>query len=134
MEDKILTLNQPVEITGDQIAGLLCTAFEGGIYYWGRWDFTESYNPSEKDAQDEKYGDWSGFPQYQVTNPDFKLKVFDVEDEGEYLLDLTLLKNGMKTMSEKYPRHFRDFMSDNADAITGDVYLQCCIFGDVIYG
>lgn len=41
-------------------------------------------------------------------------------------------------LAERY--HFDDFSSfaeildDNADANTGDVFLQCCLFGDVIYG
>jgi hypothetical protein len=28
----------------------------------------------------------------------------------------------------------RDFIDENDDAITADVFLQFCLFGDVIYG
>ena len=32
------------------------------------------------------------------------------------------------------PRHLADFMSESDDASTGDVFLQLCIFGSVVYG
>jgi hypothetical protein len=37
-------------------------------------------------------------------------------------------------MVEKYPRHYADFKDGDEDASTGDVFLQCCIFGEVVYG
>jgi hypothetical protein len=37
-------------------------------------------------------------------------------------------------MADKYPRHIADILSENDDATTGDVFLQLCLFGDVVYG
>jgi hypothetical protein len=37
-------------------------------------------------------------------------------------------------MAEKEPRHFGDFMGENDDATTSDVFLQLCLFGEVVYG
>ena len=31
-------------------------------------------------------------------------------------------------------RHFKDFLYENEDAMTGDCFLQCCVFNEVIYG
>jgi len=37
-------------------------------------------------------------------------------------------------MAEKYPRHFHNFLEENDDAETGDVFIQCCLFGEIVYG
>jgi hypothetical protein len=37
-------------------------------------------------------------------------------------------------MAQAYTRHFADFINQNDDAITGDVFLQCCLLGEVLYG
>lgn len=31
------------------------------------------------------------------------------------------------------PQHFCDLMSGNADMTTADVFVQCCILGDIVY-
>lgn len=54
--------------------------------------------------------------------------------ESEVLrLDLPSIANGLNVMASKYPRHFADFLNENIDAITGDVFLQCCLLGEVAY-
>jgi hypothetical protein len=40
----------------------------------------------------------------------------------------------LRLMAEKEPRHFADFMQENDDAVTGDVFLQCVLLKAVIYG
>ena len=51
-----------------------------------------------------------------------------------YVLNLKKIKRGLTIMAKKYPKHFADFLKDDADGDTGDVFLQCCVFGEVIYG
>ena len=59
----------------------------------------------------------------------------DLEDkETEYSLTLEIIKKGLITMAKKEPQHFADLLSDNDDNTTGDVFLQCCLFGKVVYG
>lgn len=41
---------------------------------------------------------------------------------------------GLQVMAEKYPRHFGNLISDNDDAETGDVLLQCSVLGEIVYG
>lgn len=55
------------------------------------------------------------------------------EDDTCFLTDVEL-QQGLQRMARKYPRHFADFMAENDDAITGDVFLQCVVLGEVIYG
>lgn len=49
-------------------------------------------------------------------------------------LNNNTIQNGLKLMANKYPRHFGDLMCNNHDADTADVFLQCCLLGDIIYG
>jgi len=37
-------------------------------------------------------------------------------------------------MAEKYPRHFANFAQEAEDAETGDVFIQCCVLGEIVYG
>ena len=49
-------------------------------------------------------------------------------------LDRKALVEGWKVMKSEYSRHYKDAINGHDDAITGDVYLQCCLFGEVIFG
>jgi len=49
-------------------------------------------------------------------------------------LDLESIGDGLNVMAMNYPRHFADFLNEAADAITADAFLQCCLFGALIYG
>ena len=56
------------------------------------------------------------------------------EAEEEVFMTDAVLKEGLTQMAGTYPKHFEDFMNENEDAITGDVFIQCIMFGEVIYG
>lgn len=42
--------------------------------------------------------------------------------------------SGLNAMANKCPKHFADLVSENDDAITHDVMIQCIVFGEIIYG
>jgi hypothetical protein len=48
-------------------------------------------------------------------------------------LRLDLVAHGLDVLASDYPRHFADLVNENADSITADILLQCCLFGDVLY-
>jgi hypothetical protein len=50
-----------------------------------------------------------------------------------FRLDLKSIGRGLNDLATKYPRHFADLVNENIDAITADVLLQCCLFGELIY-
>jgi hypothetical protein len=50
-----------------------------------------------------------------------------------FRLDLKSIGRGLEVLATKYPRHFADLINENTDAITADVLLQCCLFGELIY-
>ena len=59
-------------------------------------------------------------------------------NEGElptkYHLTMDNVQKGLELMRDEYPRHYADLMEEEDDAITGDVWLQLAVFGELIYG
>lgn len=129
------------EIDDNMIIGLLCSAFEGGSNYWYFIERTElagdlkeeDFHEGGKMQLPDQYWHWA---ELIPLVPGCALIITDKESDGkeEYRLDRAALERGLQVMSDKYPHHFGDFMSENDDAITADVYLQCCLFGEAIYG
>ena len=50
-----------------------------------------------------------------------------------FRLDLKSIGRGLEDLATKYPRHFADLVNEDTDAITANVLLQCCLFGELIY-
>jgi hypothetical protein len=117
-----------IEIDNKRIADLLCEGFEGGIGYWAKIvGYEKPVTP--------------GTPYYHTKYTDYPLNggaVFLEEEETDepvkHRLDMEAIQRGLKVMQEKYPRHFGNWLAENDDAETGDVFIQCCIFGKIVYG
>jgi len=120
-----------VKIPRQRVADLLDTAFEGGSNYW--YFIREHRYPEGKTVHDYEFA----YLELPLTEGG-ALVIDDKEDErGEYsgkILDLAAIKRGLALLSEKYPNHFQDFGGENEDANTGDVFLQLCLFGEVVFG
>lgn len=113
----MITVKTETNFTLDRVTDLLCTALEGGSNYWA------DFSCNIKDF-------------YGISDPEWTLVVYDREDEyKKYLVDYNDLARGLQTLTSiARGRHFKDFLFENEDAITGDCFLQCCVFDDVIYG
>jgi len=60
--------------------------------------------------------------------------VKDEEAKKGYVLRPDMVEKGLKIMAKKYPQHFIDFaIREDYDDTTGDVFLQCALFNEVIY-
>ena len=132
-----IQVTQTISITDQRISDLLCSAFEGGSNYWYR---IKSFNKPEgapelqpREGNDQVYRHLD----YPLTEG-YSLTIEDKEDPPTELKNAILnresLAKGLQVMSDKYPKHFADFVAENDDADTGDVFLQCCCFGEVIFG
>lgn len=121
------------EINIEDVSSLLCSALEGGSSYW--YEIAEFIEPPTLDYRTD--------PQTVSRHLDYPLStggaliIDDVEGDKEYSgkrLDRESIARGLQVMAEKEPQHFADLLAENADATTGDVFLQCCLFGEVIFG
>lgn len=111
-------MNLQFDVDDQLIEDLLVCAFEGGSNYW-----VESIEV-DPGTQCDFYK--RAFETY--------LKVIPIDENQKYILNKLSLKKGLELMAKQYPKHFMDLVSENFDADTGDIFLQLCLFGDVIYG
>lgn len=111
------------KVSRERISDLLCTAFEGGSNYWvGAVEIVACAQDC-----DSPYASEHG-AQGAV------LRIHDDEAETTYILSDVEIQRGLNVMAEDYEHHWLDLINDNMDADTADVFLQCCVFGEVIYG
>jgi hypothetical protein len=119
-----IKLKIEVEVTEERIKDLLTGALEGGSNYW--YELHSKVNPNNvkmNDIYDYPFTEGCG------------LMIGDSEgDEEPKLLNMAAMENGLRIMAEKYAWHLNDFIAENDDATTSDVFLQCSLYGDVIYG
>ena len=146
MKNTSFTVTKQIPV--DRVQDLLCCALEGGSNYWYR---------IEKFIEPTEFLNYCDSRSNHDEKPDFKPEVFrhidyptnpggsiivsdyhgvegDVKSMTKTKLNIKSISKGLKIMAEKYPRHYGNFTSDNEDAETGDVFLQCCVLGTLVYG
>ena len=125
-----ITVTTTVVVSDQRIQDLLVTAFEGGS---NDWYVIKSFN-YPKGQTKESLG--IEFPHAELPLKEGgSLTIGDLSNKKvNKILDRAAIVRGLKLMAEKQPRHWTDFMDENDDAITADVFLQLAVFGEVIYG
>lgn len=140
-------------VSNRDISYLLTCAFEcGNIDYWcvvvdfkkpkdptvwmGRDDVGKLRNPKEKP---HRFYDWplsEGGAILIAELDDWEECGHNAAKVKTYRIDRKSIQRGLNVMQEKYAHHFANFMKENSDATTGDVFLQlCCGFEEgVRYG
>lgn len=138
-----------VKIPPRRIADLMVTAIEcnnmtrawcGGLFLSGPY--------KEEDLITSEHVVWYDNP--RLYEGDFELEVIEIVDEGEDFHDddgefiesnikrhkvtQADFAEGFRLMSEKHGHHAGDFMNENEDAITADVFLQLVTLKEVVYG
>jgi hypothetical protein len=114
-------------ITKERIQDLLIGALEGGSDYWCEARFVKAPGCIAS------YMEYPWIDGCQIIMNDFEGT--DMLGGGQYKeLTKDVLELGLRRMAGKYPVHFKNFVEENDDAETADVFLQCCCFGEVIFG
>lgn len=131
-----------VEINWDHVANAMVSVVEGGYSPWfGRLDEDQTDETSVRLRAEliaagkiwwceGVYYDQGGKLVLCYDRPE--------DDEGTFEGKMTVgqaeFKAGFAKMAKEAPRHFGDFVAENGDAITDDVFVQMVLFGDIIYG
>ena len=126
-----MTTTIHVKIDDNCLADVLISAYEGGWRPWpDRQRPLSNYWARQMDGKPSPFrSDEDGF------RPDFDVEITDIEAGGKkHRLTLPILRRGLQIMADKYPAYFADIVAENDDATTGDVLLQCALFGELIYG
>lgn len=115
-------------VSTEKVQDTLCSAIEGGSNYWymivkvdGRElaEFLHEIPFKGGALYISEYADGYGGKYAQ---------------EKPFKLDAVAIVKGVQAMAMNHPKQFADMVNDNGDADTGDVLLQCCVFGELIYG
>jgi len=125
-------LNIIINVKMKVIASHLIGAFEGGSNYW--YEIKSYVMPKRITFRIDKAHvyEYVDFPMSE--GGAVVLTSTEEKKSKEYRLDLPSIRRGIAIMAKKYPKHFADLMVEDGDATTSDVLLQCCVFGDAIYG
>jgi len=125
------------DIPDERVAGLLCCGFEGGVGYWCRIiDYREPRKPEPVLDADACVPLPHIYPHadYPLTGGAVVCHVTDDPDPDDLVLDRAACERGLQLMAEKAPSHWGDFLAGREDAVTGDVFIQLCLLGEVVYG
>ena len=120
-----------VDLDPKRIQDIVCGAFEGGSNYWLGRSRVELVVPTYESLPDENVV-WYG-REFNVFAQDCFRITFDLEDGIKELTPETVQK-GLDLMAVKYPEHFNNLVAENDDAETHDVFLQLCLFQEIVYG
>lgn len=123
-------------VSTELVRDLLVTAFEGGSNYWVA-EVHIARLPAGMRRKDYPY--WHA--ELPLVNGG-KVRFHDLngpdhrwcDSIGYYTLDFDGILKGLAAMRLKYPDSWKEAIDGTFDAITADVFLQCCIFGEVVYG
>lgn len=155
------TLTAPREIPENRVRDLICGAFEGGaISCWVAevgWELREGLKiedfATNLDAREgRRYTDQGSeaariapgeyWPRHYLVpfSEGCTLIVQDNEEEDDagqpvvYRVTRESMQRALELMAKNHLHHFNDFMEENDDAETSDVFFQLACMGEVIYG
>lgn len=123
-----------INIPTQRLVDLLISAVEGGSTYWCNgiyWQNKDATPPAGKEV-------WYSRPEL-FDDPNFQMEVIEDEESvahqgTSHIVTRAGLALGLQVMAEKYPHHLADLLAEHEDATTGDVFLQCCALGEIVYG
>jgi len=125
-----------IEINRQRVADLLTSALEGGSNYWYSIDREKCVKPDvidysefDKHMQDKDY-----FHLHWPLSEGGSLHIGVIDEDDSYTLNLDAIRTGLQVMASKYPKHWGDFLASEDDATTGDVFFQCCLFNEAVFG
>ena len=132
-----MTVSVSVDIPTSTIRNLLVGAIEGGSNYWATFrldpNFTKSVTESDKASYVEQEGG-EYYAHYDIENSNYCLRVSDAEGGSTYNVTFDSFVNGLGVMANRYPHHFKDVIAENHDAETSDIFIQCAVFGEIVFG
>lgn len=135
-----IKLETTINIPLDRIQDLLIGAFDPVSHAVSYWCDIKGYRKPKKltirESKDEIYR----YCDYPVNEGGAIFLVVDTGDKKdelygkEYELGLPEIEKGLKLMQSTRADDFADLMNENEDNDTSDVFVQLCLFGELIYG
>jgi hypothetical protein len=129
-----MTIKIEKQITQQHFESIIVGALEGGSNYWYDLKLDEFKSQLSESTKDESLS--MRIAEALYTNPEFKMNVYDYEDEGELLGTVTQesMLDGLVIAALDYDWHFNNLMSEHDDAETADVMFQLAAMKDIVFG
>ena len=142
---KKFTVKTEVELTSEDIANIVITAFEGGISYWcGEVELVEftmsnGWQPVSTKRYDELMidgcGPYANPKLWEVDEHNIGYRLTD--DEGETIATILSVATILKALNHPLPNQeevVRRIVTDEYDALDADCIVQSAVFNEVVYG
>jgi hypothetical protein len=122
-----------MEVTPQKVSDQFVTAFEGGSNYW--------LQTAKLWKADNKPTDTPWYACPAVFEKSFEIELgyddpdgYEGEGKGRKRITDVDVRRGLEVMARTCPKLFAELMADEGDADTADVFVQCALFGEVVYG
>tara|TARA_B110000211_G_C13761873_1_gene413546 strand:- start:99 stop:497 length:399 start_codon:yes stop_codon:yes gene_type:complete len=132
----MIEINYKVNVPRERIYDLVVTGIESpyasALVHEGDWG--QAWRDGDKGAHNafglvglvDKY-------EYEESLADIGYKGTNADLTVTRLTDEALIA-GLRIMASACEHDFHSFMEENDDALTGDIFIQCVMFKEVIYG
>lgn len=120
-----------VDVNEKRIADLLSCAFDGGVGYW--CVIVDTIRP---DKIRSVWGEDTICPyiDYPLTGGAIICNLLEDDVPNNMILNIAAINKGLTLMAKNAPEHWGDFLAEREDSVTGDVFLQFCLLGEIVYG
>lgn len=120
------------------VASLLVSAMESGSGYWAQIEgYVEPMEPrAVVDADLSEPPEVYPHCDYPLTGGAVLLRRIDEPKAALLRLDGEAIERGLRLLrdSKAGALHWGHWLTEQHDATTGDVFLQLCVLGEIVYG
>lgn len=133
---KPILINVTLPVPFERITNCITGAIEGGSGYWCNTFVPLPASSDIKADIRERGGIWYDETEFWERGGGAHVEFDKPTDTDPGFRDIGRadLERGLTKMAEIAPRHFADLINENDDATTHDVFLQCVLFGEIIFG
>lgn len=128
---------KPFEVTTsvpfDRVVDLLTCSLQGCTYWAARGEWLLCGAALRSSTRGRRLDAPDGICIEQMLQGELQLDV-TLRDSGKIeTLNRQKVGEGLVRLQALHPLLFGGFLAANEDAVTGDVFLQLCLFGEVVY-
>lgn len=127
----ILIVKKDFEFTEIMIDELFITALEGGSNYWYMLHNDET--PLELN-KDNTVNWFKSLQNNGVSISDLTVSRKSGTKPYKKILKIPQIQTGLTRMAHDDRREFDNILKSEYDACDADVFLQYCVFGEIVYG
>ena len=130
-----------VNISDERLHDVFCNAMYSAathdlLVVQEEWDKIDEYwnSPMNKDVREAHPTPYIELKMWAYIEAGKSIAFFDKYQEQFCELSWHRVADGTAKMAKDYDWHFMNIITENDDAVTADVWLQCVLLGEVVYG